>query len=59
MILQGLTWIKREHNERKGNSFQIIEYESIHNINERAVKENGSFKLQKNGRQKEKTLGKT
>lgn len=47
MILQGLTWIKREHNERKGNSFQIIEYESIHNINERAVKENGSFKLQK------------
>lgn len=52
MILQVLTWIKREHNERKGNSFQIIEYGSIHNINERAVKENGSFKLQKNDRQK-------
>ena len=52
MILQVLTWIEREHNERKGNSFQIIEYGSIHNINERAVKENGSFKLQKNDRQK-------
>ena len=56
MILQGLTWIKREHNERKVNSFKIIEYESIHNTNERSFKENGSFKLQKNGRQKEKTL---
>ena len=43
MILQVLTWIKREHNERKGKSFQIIEYGSIHNINEGIVEEFGSF----------------
>ncbi len=43
MILQVLTWIEREHNERKGNSFQIIEYRSNHNINEGTVEEFGSF----------------
>ncbi len=47
MILQVLTWIEREHNERKGNSFQIIEYGSNHNISERTVKSAVLFSCRK------------
>ena len=56
MILQVLTWIEREHNERKGNSFQIIEYGSIHNINERTVKSTVLLNCRKMTDKKEKKL---
>ena len=56
MILQVLTWIEREHNERKGNSFQIIEYGSIHNISERTVKSTVLLNCRKMTYKKERTL---
>lgn len=56
MILQVLTWIEREHNERKGNSFQIIEYGSNHNICERTVKSTVLLNCRKMADKKEKTL---
>lgn len=54
MILQVLTWIEREHNERKGNSFQIIEYRSNHNISERTVKSTVLLNCRKMTDKKEK-----